>query len=1139
MHLLTLNIESPEEFRTVVPRAHGIKNGQSIDLSIGFEIISLIRFEFDAMSCIEMKKLAIYDCHRLAAALSIFLLLILMTGTASAAYVATSNITYSSNTILSANVVNCIDLTIDTNVVLTTNGYDIYCAGNFINYGTIITGSDGTGGPAGQAGIGVPNSFAGAGGGGGASTVVAGENGGATLVPGGIGGTITSENGNPGNSLASPTISNANIITWSGNFIGYFSSAGGGGGLSGSGIIGGNGVYGLYIQASNIIAGNIVANGIAGGSGALLTSAGAGGGGGAFVLLSYGSGGYTAGTYNTLGGNGGTGATGYGNGGSGGNGNVVAYNYGTIPPLDIITLPSISQSASGYLDAGQSVTFSTSFTGGISPYTYNWIVSNTISGATVANSLYTSPLASNSFAWTIPSSAAGNTVFANVIITDSLSSNSQGSHVTVNSIESGTIKVNAAPSVVSLTPSATTLDSGQSVTYNSEITGGTGPFTANLVIGGTTVNTITGISAGAVFSFGSIVPPVGTDTYNVIATDDGTSIPFIFNSISNTIKVNAAPSVTSITPNAATLDLGQSVTYNSEITGGTGPFTANLVYSNSGVVANSVIDIPIGGTTDLKFIPTYNGVFTFRIIVTDIGTTAPYIFSALGNSVITVNNALSTALAPTAVPKVDAGQTAATDTLPATIGGSGTVAYYWYYSLNGGSTYTAATSSQCAAYSGTATSSLGISCVTPSNIAPGSYTFEVKMTDTASTPVTTTSGASGTATVYNALAGVSLTVSNSIIDVGQHETITYTWSGGTPTYTGNIVVSNSIGTLESKHFSSTSLTTNTLSFTVPSGTQGSYTVTANVFDSASTTVSNTLTNTLVANAIPTVIITPNTTTPVYGSSVKFTIEVLNGSGPTTVKLYNVTTSTPRLMGNVIVANSGATNTIIVSPAAISTFLFRANATDNAGYVFNSTLITITSHGSGSGGGGAGGGLPVATTTITTTTVSPATTTIVPVTTTVPGTAVSSPPTPPKNYTIVGTSYNITSSNKTRTITLPYNCSLPSGRIAPYIYINGTWSKITPFTVNTIACTITFTVPPDPIVAIMESQVTTVPTTTALTVATTVAPTTVVSPPVTPTPSNAALYAAIVIMIAIIIVVAIVTYYNRKNRHRQRVTHRHS
>ena len=557
---------------------------------------------------------------------------------------------------MSANVVNCIDLTIDTNVVLTTNGYDIYCAGNFINYGTIMTGSDGNGGTAGQAGIGVPNSFAGSGGGAGASTAIDGENGGSTLVLGGVGGTITSENGNPGNSPASPTISNANIITWSGNFIGYFSSGGGGGGLSGSGVIGGNGVYGLYIQASNIIAGSISANGIAGGSGALLTSAGAGGGGGAFVLLSYVSGGYTAGTYNTIGGNGGTGATGYGNGGSGGSGNVVAYDYGTIPPIDIISLPSISQSTSGDLDAGQSVTFSTSFVGGVSPYTYNWIVSNTISGATVANSLYTSSLTSNSFTWSIAPSVAGNTVYANVIITDTQSSNSQGSDATVNSIESGTIKVNAAPSVISITPSATTLDSGQSVTYNSEITGGTSPFTANLIYvsgpgtvnsitEGNVVETLTGQSDGTITfpSFNSF-SATGSYTFNVVVIDSA-STPVTFNSISNTITVSSSLSPTSISSPSSgeALDSGQS--YPISVTP---PTTGTPSYSYSWAVTSGYSCPGFTSADTASFVYTTSTATSasceFTVTVTDSASTHES-YNATTPKIV-VNPALAISLSP-------------------------------------------------------------------------------------------------------------------------------------------------------------------------------------------------------------------------------------------------------------------------------------------------------------------------------------------------------------------------------------------------------------------------------------------------------------------------------------------------------------
>ncbi len=589
------------------------------------------------------------------------------------------------------------------------------------------------------------------------------------------------------------------------------------------------------------------------------------------------------------------------------------------------------------------------------------------------------------------------------------------------------------------------------------------------------------------------------------------------------------------------IDVGQSFTINALISGGIAPYNGFWAWSgtNALTLSNTIIQqlpsndelaLTVNAISSNSLVMTFNGV---SYDANGIGTsnTIYGLWTLTGNAVDSTGaNSVQFTNTFTVDPALSALSLTASNAI-ADVGQGEVITFTW----NGGTPdYTsnivvsnptngvianALVSSLTSNTPQTLTFTLGASAL-------GTDTINAIVTDSANPPESKT--LTTTITVNSALTGVSLTVSNSIVDVGQHETIAYTWSGGTPTYTGNIVVANSVSTLESVHFSGISTTSNTLSFTVPTGATGSYTVTANVFDSASTTESNTLTNTLVANAIPTLIITPNTTTPVYGSSVKFTIEVLNGSNPTTVTLYNVTTSTRRSMGSVIVANSGATNTIIVSPAAIDTFLFRANATDSAGYVFNSTLITITSHGSGSGGGGAGGGLPVGTTVITTTTVSPATTTVVPITTTVPGTAVSSPPAPPKNYTIVGTSYNITSSNQSRTITLPYNCSLPASRLAPYIYINGTWSKIASFTVNAAACTITFTVPPDPIVAIMESPAPTVPTTTAPpSVVTTVAPTTVVSPPVTP-PSNAALYAVIVIIIAVIIIVVVGLYLRRRH-----------
>jgi len=66
--------------------------------------------------------------------------------------------------------------------------------------------------------------------------------------------------------------------------------------------------------------------------------------------------------------------------------------------------------------------------------------------------------------------------------------------------------------------------------------------------------------------------------------------------------------------------------------------------------------------------------------------------------------------------------------------------------------------------------------------------------------------------------------------------------------------------------------------------------------------------------------------------------------------------------------------------------------------------------------------------------------------------------------------NITSgsSNVLITATMDYPCDLPKGSVAPYLLKNPAWVPITPFTVNAALCTITFNVPQDPVVAIMEN-----------------------------------------------------------------------
>lgn len=231
-----------------------------------------------------------------------------------------ANITYSTNTTLTADVY-CGNCTIDSGVTLTTNGYNIYCTGTFTNNGTINCGSNSSGGTGGGAGpLSFTNSYAGSGGGGGGG----------------------SSNGSNGSTPSAPTLTSTLINSWYlKGMANYLQSGGGGGngqtggstvvaggaagtGTVSSGATGGSGSYGIYIQAANITAGTINANGGVG----TANGQGGGGGGGGAILLAY-SGTYSTGTYNVAGG---AGVSGSYSGGNGGAGEVLTYLW-TVEPV--------------------------------------------------------------------------------------------------------------------------------------------------------------------------------------------------------------------------------------------------------------------------------------------------------------------------------------------------------------------------------------------------------------------------------------------------------------------------------------------------------------------------------------------------------------------------------------------------------------------------------------------------------------------------------------------------------------------------------------------------------------------------------------------------------------------------------------
>jgi hypothetical protein len=244
------------------------------------------------------------------------------------------NMVYSASTTLSGNVYVFGNITIDSGVTLTENGFYMYATGTFDNLGTITGGNNPNapgGTPNGGVGTSITTSYAGSGGGGGALSGAAagGGGGGSTLVSGGYGAsalTSGANNGGAGSTPSAPTMSQALANNMFNNITKYLSSASGGAG--GSGGNGGGGVFGAVIGGNKVIAGTINTNGNAGSTGG---NTGGGGGGGGAIFILYNSN-YTAGAYSDTGGVGGSSS---GSGGNGGNGQVITYSSTFLSSLPI------------------------------------------------------------------------------------------------------------------------------------------------------------------------------------------------------------------------------------------------------------------------------------------------------------------------------------------------------------------------------------------------------------------------------------------------------------------------------------------------------------------------------------------------------------------------------------------------------------------------------------------------------------------------------------------------------------------------------------------------------------------------------------------------------------------------------------
>ena len=224
-------------------------------------------------------------------------------------------------------------------------------------------------------------------------------------------------------------------------------------------------------------------------------------------------------------------------------GNTITYSFSHIQSAyTSTTTPTLSSCpSSAKLDVGQSVSCTASWTEGTSPYTVNWLVSNSVTDAITANMLFPSiSTTSNTFTYTTVSADPFNSPLQfNVLITDS-------HPTTVNSVYSSTFTVDPSFSAISTSASPSTIDIGQSSSISLSWSGGTPDYTIKYYSGSSpscASDTILVATHSGISSANDLltVTPSSSSYYCASITDSATS-PSSVTSNTVFISVQAASS---------------------------------------------------------------------------------------------------------------------------------------------------------------------------------------------------------------------------------------------------------------------------------------------------------------------------------------------------------------------------------------------------------------------------------------------------------------------------------------------------------------------------------------------------------------------------------------------------------------------